>query len=87
MTALYNLTFARQVRKKDLPKIPPKERSRILETVEKLQYNPRPFGALRLTNREEYRIRQGDYRVLYVIEDQIKIVEIRHIAQRGEAYR
>lgn len=87
MTALYKITFARQVRKKDLPKIPPKDRGRILETVEKLQYNPRPFGALRLTNREEYRIRQGDYRILYIIDDQIRIIEIRHIAQRDEVYR
>ncbi len=87
MTVLYKLIFAKQVRKKDLPRIPAVHRARILKVIDALQYNPRPIGALRLTNRDEYRIRQGDYRVLYVIEDQIRIVEIRHIAQRGEVYR
>lgn len=86
MTALYSLIFNKQVRKKDLPKIPAKDRARILKIIDGLQYNPRPRGALRLTNREEYRIRQGDYRILYVIEDEVKIVEIQHIASRGDVY-
>lgn len=84
---LYKLVLAKQVRKKDLPKIAEKPRLKILKIIEGLQSDPRPKNALRLTNREEYRIRHGDYRILYLIEDEVKIVQIEHVGHRGEVYR
>lgn len=49
--------------------------------------NPRPYGALKLTNEEGYRIRIGRYRVLYRIDDKAKEILIYRIKQRKEAYR
>ncbi len=85
--ALYKVVLAKQVRKKDLAKIPTKTRQRIVKQVGSLQTNPRPGLALKLTNREEYRLRSGNYRILYIIDDMKKQVEIRKVSRRGEAYK
>jgi mRNA interferase RelE/StbE len=58
--------------------------------VEKLQQRasePRPAGCRKLTDREEYRIRVGDYRILYTIDDDSRIVEVVAIVPRDRAYR
>ena len=49
--------------------------------------NPRPFGCQKLTNEEGYRIRTGDFRILYRIDDGAKEVIIYRIKHRREAYR
>ena len=50
--------------------------------------NPRPKGAKKLESKEEiWRIRIGDYRVLYAIEDVIKIIEVRNIGHRKDIYK
>lgn len=84
--ALYNLILAEQVRKKDLPKVPAKTRQRIVRLIGNLRANPRPSGATKLTNRQEYKLRSGSYRILYVVNDQQKLVEIRKVGHRGEVY-
>lgn len=85
--ALYKVVLAKQVRKKDLTKIPLKPRQRIVELIGGLQTNPRPGAALKLTNREEYRLRSGNYRILYIIHDVEKQVEVRKVSHRGEVYK
>ena len=85
--ALYKLILSKQVRKKDLPNIPQKDRAKVVNAITNLQDNPRPPKATRLTNREEYRVRQGDYRILYTIEDEICIVEVRNVGHRREVYK
>ncbi len=85
--ASYNLILNKQVRKKDLPRVPAKTRQRIVDIIEKLPVSPRPPGAQRLTNREEYKLRSGNYRILYVIDDPKKMVEVRAIRHRGQAYK
>lgn len=87
MMALYKIVLAKQVRKKDLAKIPTKTRQRIAELIGGLQAKPRPGAALKLTNREEYRLRSGNYRILYIIDDVKKQIEIRKVSHRGEAYK
>jgi len=52
-----------------------------------LAANPRPFGSQKLTNEEGYRIRAGDFRILYRIDDRAKEVIIYRIKHRREAYR
>ena len=52
-----------------------------------LSSNPRPFGALKLANEEGYRIRIGDYRVLYRVDDASKEIFIYRVKHRKEAYR
>lgn len=85
--ASYKLILSKQVRKKDLPKIPAKTRQRIIDLTGPLQVNARPAGATKLTNREEYKLRCGSYRILYEVNDEKRQIEIRKVRHRGEAYR
>ena len=85
--ALYKIVLAKQVRKKDLPKIPNPYVKKIVTVIGSLSENPRPVGSLKLTNRDEYRIRVGLYRILYTIEEEIRIVEVTNVKHRGAVYR
>jgi mRNA interferase RelE/StbE len=72
---------------REIKKLPPKEIARIVPAIQKLAENPRPSGCKKLMgNNNHYRIRIGDYRVLYVIEDIIRIVEVAGVRHRREAY-
>lgn len=84
---LYKLVLSKQVRKKDFPKLPANDRLKVLRAIENLRSDPYPPQSKKLTNREEYRLRQGDYRVLYVVEDIVKIVEVRRVRHRRDVYR
>ena len=53
-----------------------------------LEQHPRPHGCTKLEGSEdEYRLRIGDYRILYVIDDKAKVVTIAHVRHRRDAYR
>jgi mRNA interferase RelE/StbE len=52
-----------------------------------LSDNPRHSGSKKLTAREGYRIRVGDYRVLYKIDDNAKVVTVYRVKARGDVYR
>lgn len=67
-------------------KLPPEARTRVAAAIELLGNNPRPPAAKRLTGRPEWRVRTGDYRVLYRIEDSILTVVIVHAGHRREVY-
>lgn len=60
---------------------------RILAKVETLQDNPRPALAVRLRGHDAYRIRIGDYRVIYAIADERLVVLVVEIGHRREVYR
>jgi mRNA interferase RelE/StbE len=49
--------------------------------------DPRPFGVVKLAGRDDYRIRVGDNRVVYAVEDAERLVLIARIAHRREVYR
>jgi mRNA interferase RelE/StbE len=72
---------------KELERLPAKMHDRIVGNLISLKGNPRPIGAKALRGREGYRIRIGNYRVLYVIDDEEKKVEVFSIAHRKEVYR
>lgn len=72
---------------KDLRGIPPADLRRILARIEALREDARPPGAEKLTGQERYRLRQGDYRVLYQVDDGAGLVEVVKVAHRREAYR
>ena len=72
---------------KELSKIHGKDRDRIVARIRDLASNPRSLGAKKLSGEEKYRVRQGDYRILYEIVDEAVTVYVVRIAQRGEAYR
>jgi mRNA interferase RelE/StbE len=72
---------------KELEVVPRKDRLRIIEKVQSLSSNPRPQGCEKLSGEEKYRIRQGDYRILYSIQDEAVIVTIVKVGHRREIYR
>ncbi len=74
---------------KELQDIPGrKDRQRLVERIRRLAGNPRPMGAEKLSGtRDKYRIRQGNFRVLYEIEDDVLIVYVVKIADRKDVYR
>ncbi|MCH7886936.1 MAG: type II toxin-antitoxin system RelE/ParE family toxin [Candidatus Marinimicrobia bacterium] len=72
----------------DLRKLPQKQVNRILKAVEPLNKNPFPTGCRKLRDSESfYRIRVGDYRVVYNIDKKRKMITIYYIRHRKDAYR
>jgi mRNA interferase RelE/StbE len=61
--------------------------ARVRAAISALADFPRPVGAKKLVGTDEYRIRVGDYRILYTITDKILLVEVVRVAHRREAYR
>lgn len=61
--------------------------SSIIQAIEELAENPRPFGNKKLTGRNAYRIRVGTYRIIYDIFDTHLIIEIVHVGSRGDVYK
>ena len=84
--ARYELRFKPSVAK-DLRGIPRTDVQRILARIETLRDDPRPPGSEKLSGQEHYRVRQGNYRVLYSIADAEMLVEIIKVGHRREVYR
>lgn len=72
---------------KELDKIPEPIFSNLRKKIEALAQNPIPPNSKRLTNWPGYRLRVGDYRVLYEIIDQKKIILVHRVAHRKDVYR
>jgi mRNA interferase RelE/StbE len=70
----------------ELEKIPKKALRRIVERVQALEAEPRPPGCEKLSAQERYRIRQGDYRIVYSINDEDRTVEVVKVGHRSEIY-
>lgn len=71
---------------KDLDALPDKEVLKIIHHIKKLELNPRPVGIQKLTNEEGYRIRSGNYRILFEINDKSDTIKNR-IKHRKDVYR
>lgn len=85
--ASFSLQWRKSTRK-DLRRIPREAVSRIIAGVEKLAEEPLPHGSEKLSGSERtYRIRVGDYRVLYELLRDAKIVEIQRVRHRKDVYR
>ena len=82
----YALLITRPARK-GLDDLPTEGYQRVKAAIDDLAITPRPEGCRKLVEREGWRIRVGDYRVLYTINDKIRTVTIIHISKRAEAYR
>jgi mRNA interferase RelE/StbE len=59
----------------------------VLGRIEALAHTPRPPGAIRLTGGDAYRIRVGDYRIIYAVADELLVVLIVKVGHRREVYR
>ena len=84
--ARYDLRFKPSVAK-DLRGIPRADVRRILGRIESLRDEPRPPGSEKLSAQERYRVRQGQYRILYTVADSELIVEVVKVGHRREVYR
>ena len=72
---------------KELLALPAKDRKRIAAKLQRLASEPRPPGTEKLSGQEKYRLRQGDYRVLYAVDDDEAAVVIVKIGHRRDVYR
>jgi mRNA interferase RelE/StbE len=84
--AQYRVTIRKSV-SKDMRGIPKKDVRRIVAAIESLADDPRPPGAKKLSGHERYRLRQGNYRILYEIENDKLIVCVVRVGDRRDVYR
>ena len=84
--AVYNILLKDSVRK-DLDSIPNTNLQRIMDRIGLLAENPRPVGCEKLSGQEKYRIRQGDYRIIYSIRDAQLTIWVVKVGHRREVYR
>lgn len=84
--ASYKLLITRSA-SKELEAVPAKDQQRIIARIRGLEENPRPQGAEKLSGDDKYRLRQGDYRILYEIADRQLVVTVVRIGNRRDVYR
>jgi mRNA interferase RelE/StbE len=82
----WNIDIARDAQK-ELSRLPTQVQARIAKAVLELEKNPFPHGSKKLKNRDGYRIRVGDYRVVYFADAKTKNIVIGVIGHRREVYR
>lgn len=72
----------------ELMAIPERMRERIFSALEVLETEPRHARVTKLSGFEDlYRVRVGDYRIIYSIEDQVKVVLVEKVGHRSDVYR
>ena len=72
---------------KELKSIPKTDLKKILSKIELLANDPRPTGSQKLTGLELYRVRQGQYRIVYSIQDNELLIHIVKVGHRKDVYR
>jgi mRNA interferase RelE/StbE len=72
---------------RDLDRLPIGVARRIWQKLLALENDPRPPAVSKLEGSDGYRIRVGDYRVVYLIDDRARVVEVVRVAHRREVYR
>ena len=84
---MYRVLLERAV-EKDLARLSSEAHDRVIAAIQALAINPRPPGCRKLVgSKHDWRIRVGDYRVIYEIADQIRVVRVNRARHRREAYR
>jgi mRNA interferase RelE/StbE len=86
VTASYSIRLRREA-EKELRSVPKLDLQRIVRKITALGSEPRPVGSQKLSTLERYRIRQGDWRIVYEIEDQARLITVVKIGHRREVYR
>ncbi len=72
---------------RQISRLPAETQERVNKAIAVLAENPRPPGSKKLTAREGYRVRVGDYRILYQVDDRTKLVIIYRVMSRADVYR
>jgi len=83
---MYKVELRRNV-KKSLDRLQTQERHRIIPVLLNLEQEPRPTGVEKVRGTELWRIREGDYRLIYHIDDEEKIITVVRIGHRRDIYR
>jgi len=84
--AKYKITFKKSVAK-DLRVVPKNDIQKILNKINSLAENPRGEGCIKLSGKENYRVRQGLYRIIYEIKDGQLVVNVVKVAHRSHVYK
>ena len=84
--ASYSL-FIKPSAAKEIEAVPKPDRRRIVSKIMSLSSDPRPPGCEKLSGHDQYRIRQGNYRILYEIHDLKLIVVVVKVGHRRDVYR
>lgn len=82
----YRVQFKRSA-EKTLAKLPRSIASRLFAAAMSLADDPRPAGAKKLVGSTDWRIRVGDYRIVYTIEDDVLVVEVVNLGHHRDIYR
>ena len=72
---------------KDIETLPKKNRRRLVAKIQTFTGNPRPQGCEKLSGHELYRLRQGNYRILYAIQDVDLVIVVIKVGHPREVYR
>jgi mRNA interferase RelE/StbE len=72
---------------RELEALPVRDRRRLADQVRALASKPRPSGVRKITGRDRYRVRQGDYRIVYEVDDAALTVTVFKIGHRRDVYR
>jgi mRNA interferase RelE/StbE len=84
--ASYSIRIKRSAAK-EIESLPARDRARVVDRIAGLAENPRPRGCEKLSGEEKYRLRQGDYRILYQILDRELVVTVVRVGHRRDVYR
>ncbi len=86
MTGSYSVVVKRSA-ERELRAVPQPDLGRVVTRIRRLAEDPRPPGSEKLSGEDRHRIRQGDYRVVYAVDDEQRIVEVVRIGHRRDVYR
>lgn len=74
--------------RREIDKLPQDTRQRIVARITSLEQDPRPNGAIKMQGTlNTYRVRVGDYRIVYTIDDGIRVATVTRVGHRREVYR
>lgn len=82
----YSIQIRRSA-EKEIERLPTRDRQNVIKKIRSLREDPRPSGVNKLSGEEKYRLRQGNYRILYEVHDAIVTVVVVKVAHRKDAYR
>ncbi len=82
----YEITVLRTV-VKNVERLPKEVQDRVVQAITELAETPRPAGSKKLSARDALRIRVGDYRIIYELNDAAKTIHVVVVSHRKDAYR
>ena len=81
----YNIEIS-ETATKQLNKLPHNTYEELIRVIQSLAENPRPYGYKKLKGRKGYRVRKGNYRIIYDIYDKILLIDVIAIGHRKDIY-